>query len=73
MPDIPHYLESTVAENGSVQDELLLALAQAAENQTVALERIAKALERIADADETARLLKASWPIVWFGCGCFGQ
>jgi hypothetical protein len=55
MPDIPHYLESTVAENGSVQDELLLALAQAAKNQTVALERIAKALERIADADETAR------------------
>ena len=28
MPDIPHYLESTVAENGSVQDELLLALAK---------------------------------------------
>jgi hypothetical protein len=31
MTDIPHYLESTVAENGSVQDELLLALAKGAE------------------------------------------
>ena len=55
MPDIPSYLERMAAENGSVQDELLLAFAKATENQTVALERIAKALERIADADETAR------------------
>jgi hypothetical protein len=58
MTDIPHYLESTVAENGSVQDELPLALAKGAENQTVALERIAKALERIAGAYEQQRKLE---------------
>jgi hypothetical protein len=58
MTNIPSYLERMAAENGSVQDELLLAFAKATEDQTVALERIAEALERIADAYEQQRKIE---------------